>query len=84
MIEHKIAISPHKLMEQAYKTAGDYMSEAQASIDKLFGEGYAREHAELIAAFMKTAATEFTASIIAQNMQYLAEAITAVAENLQE
>jgi hypothetical protein len=38
------------------QTALDYMSQAIADIDGLLGKGYAKEHPELIAAYMQTVA----------------------------
>lgn len=43
------------LAAQAAKTASGWMSDAVTEIDKLFGKGYAKQHPELVAAFMKTA-----------------------------
>jgi len=50
------------LMRQASMTAHDYMQKAISDIDNLLGEGYAKEHPELIAAYMQTAALDFMAS----------------------
>ena len=56
---HSIEADFDTLMRQASMTAHDYMLSARNSIDKLFGEGYAAEHPELVAAFMTTAASDF-------------------------
>lgn len=46
------------LAEQAAKTASGWMSDAVEEIDKLFGKGYAKQHPELVAAFMQSAAID--------------------------
>lgn len=46
------------LAEQAAKTASGWMSDAVTGIDKLFGKGYAKQHPELVAAFMQSAAID--------------------------
>jgi len=51
----KIEADWKKIMEDGSDTALFHMGSAIASIDKKFGEGYAKEHPELVAAFMNTA-----------------------------
>lgn len=46
------------LAEQAAKTASGWMSDAVTGIDELFGKGYAKQHPELVAAFMQSAAID--------------------------
>ena len=46
-------------MRQASMTADTYLADAITDIDKHLGEGYARQHPELIAAYMRTAAQDF-------------------------
>jgi hypothetical protein len=53
------------------------MSAAGADIDKLLGKGTAKKHPELVAAYMKTAALDFGASIVAQQIRSGSEAIAA-------
>jgi hypothetical protein len=64
------------LMRQAYMTADDYMLNAKHDIDKTFGEGYAKAHPELVAAYMKTAAMDLSAATLTKE---LGEAFTEVA-----
>jgi len=64
-----IGASNDTLMRQASMTAEDYMREAVTSIDNQFGEGYAKEHPELVGAFMKTAALDFGACVIARAIE---------------
>lgn len=61
------------LMRQASGTADEYFSSAIEKIDQRLGVGYAREHPELIAAFMQTAALDFGASILARALEAIAD-----------
>ena len=79
----KITSSPQELMMQAAKTADFYMSEAVKSIDERFGENYSGDHPELVAAFMKTAALDFMATLIAQNIQNLCECLPEFVESYE-
>ncbi|KMJ45067.1 hypothetical protein AB204_11115 [Xenorhabdus khoisanae] len=56
---------------QAANSAAYWMERAVKEIDTLFGEGYAKQHPELIAAFMKTAARDE----LAMNIRGIAEAL---------
>ena len=47
-------------------TAHDYMMHAINDIEELLGDGYAKQHPELIAAYMQTAALDLGAVIIAK------------------
>ena len=69
-------VDPETLMRQATMTAHDYMLAAVTDIDKLLGKGYAKKHPELIAAFMRTATTDYGASMIARAIEIAAEAIS--------
>ena len=66
-------------MNQATATAGLYLVDAIKVIDAQFGEGYAKQHPELIAGFMQTAASDYRAwsngvntAHITQALEYLA------------
>jgi hypothetical protein len=65
----RIEASPKTLMRQAKMTAAEYMHAAQVDIDEKFGDGFARKHPELIAAYMTTAAQDFGAATIARSIQ---------------
>ena len=56
-------------MAQASMTAHQYFHAAIKSIDDRFGEGYAQNHPELIAAFLRTAASDYNVSIAVQALQ---------------
>ena len=57
-----ITASFDTLLSQASDTASIYMGRAIYEIDLLFGDGYAENHPELVAAFMQTAALDYHAS----------------------
>jgi hypothetical protein len=50
-------------------TAHDYMMKAISDIDELLGKGYAKQHAELIAAYMQTAAIDLGTAVIARAIE---------------
>lgn len=54
----------HKLMEDGHSSAIYYFHGAIECIDKQFGEGYSKEHPELIGAFMNAAVKDNQATII--------------------
>lgn len=51
----------HSAIEQAGATASKYLNEAILEINARLGHGYAEKHPELIAAFMRTAASDYNA-----------------------
>jgi hypothetical protein len=57
------------LLRQAPMTAREYLVGAVSGIDEVLGEGYARAHPELVGAFMRTAAMEVGAAVIARAIQ---------------
>jgi len=52
-----------RTMRQARMTAHEWMMYAIKDINELLGEGYAKAHPELIAAYMATAAADQSAMI---------------------
>ena len=60
---------PATLMRRAQMAAAEYLESAIKEVNKILGKGYAQEHPELIAAFMKVAAADYGASIIAASIQ---------------
>jgi hypothetical protein len=63
------------LFRQAPMTAHDYMMKAIDDIDELLGKGYAKQHPELIAAYMQTAAIDFGAAVIARAIESVSTAL---------
>jgi hypothetical protein len=58
-------------MRQAAMTADAYLGDALGAIDTYLGKGYARQHPELIAAFMRTAAQDFHTTMMKTALQDL-------------
>lgn len=71
------------LFTLAQSRTESYLRTAETQIDEVFGAGYAREHPELIAAFMKTASDEFTRTATAKVLQNLGYALESVADALR-
>ena len=71
--------SPDELMHQASVTASKYMRQAIASIDEQFGNGYAKAHPELVAAFVQAASRDFLAAVL---HDHVVSALYAVADHL--
>jgi hypothetical protein len=75
-----IAASNETLFRQAPMTAHDYMLKAIGDIDELLGKGYAKQHPELIAAYMQTAAIDLSGSIIARAIEGVERALGQIAD----
>ena len=60
-------------MRQAPMTAQMYLMEAIECIDKAFGQGYAKDNPDLVAAFIRVSGQDFTAAILAQTIAEAAE-----------
>ena len=78
-----VKASAEKLMEQAIYTADEYMHSAVNLIDKMFGNGYAKEHPELISAFMQTAAKDYQAQNILKGLETVADKIDRLASEYE-
>ena len=61
-------------------TADEYLASAIGHIDLQLGEGYAKRHPELIAAFMQTAAMDLGTAVIARAIELVTAAIKANGE----
>lgn len=74
------------LLRQAPMTAADYMRSAKDSIDETFGDGYAAKNPALVAAFMQTAAADFSTmvsrKVITEQLPELARALETLAASL--
>lgn len=51
----------YSAMNQATATADLYLADAVSSIDRTFGDGYAKKHPELVGAYINTAAADYMA-----------------------
>lgn len=71
-----ITASAETLMRQAGYTAEVYMNAAIESIDKWFGKGFAAKNPQLVGDFMKTAAMDYGAAILSQQIGQALEEIS--------
>ena len=74
-------LTANDLMAEAPDTVNFYLRRAIEHIEDSFGEGYAKEHPELLAGFIQACAIELHTAIEAKE---ISDAITAVAEQLNE
>lgn len=81
--EHRIEISGATIMRQAAMTAHDWMMSARSDIDEIFGDGTAKKHPELIAAYMNAAAIDEAGTIIAQQVRCGLEELSLSVDNLR-
>ena len=68
----------HTLLKQASDTSSEYFDRAVDKIDKTFGQGYAQDHPDLIAAYMRVAAMDFNTTCNSINRQEFCEKIDQV------
>jgi hypothetical protein len=66
------------LMRQASMTAHDYMMNAKHDVDEIFGEGYAKQHPELVGAYMQAAAANFAATFQGDRLEEIAGHLEAI------
>lgn len=66
---HSIDAGNSTLMRQAQMTAHTYLMQAVKDIDEVMGKNYARQHPELIAAYMQTAAIDLGTAVIARAIE---------------
>jgi hypothetical protein len=69
-----VEINAETAFRQPMSAAHDYMGSAKQNIDDMFGEGYAAEHPDLIAAYMRTAAKDFFTASLSYSLQSIARA----------
>lgn len=70
-----ITPDPDKPMKQAPAHIRAYLREAIKMIDEAFGEGYSKEHPELVARFIQAASMDSAAAVLARGLKGIAEAI---------
>lgn len=79
-----IIASAEELMHQASMTAHEYLFAAVRNIDAVLGEGYAREHPELIVAMIQISNMDFAVGITLKNMDEWVDKITLTILNYPE
>ena len=70
------SLSATQLMEQAAATADVYLYKGIKDIDAALGEGYAKEHPELLAGYMQAAAADFQATFLANSFTELSNTLS--------
>jgi hypothetical protein len=65
----KITAEFHQLTEDAGRCASGWLSDAERCIDGQFGEGFAKEHPQLVGDFLKAAATAHGLVVVAQQLR---------------
>jgi hypothetical protein len=72
------------LLGQASDSAASYLYRAKSEIDKVFGDGYAAENPQLVAAFINAAASDMNAATNAKVsgavLQEIARSLSDIAE----
>jgi hypothetical protein len=80
----EVLADSYELMTQAPGTAEHYLHAAITMINRLFDdETYAKNHPELVAAFITVCATDFQTAMLKAAAQDLRDSIDGVAEGLQ-
>ena len=69
MLDDYITASAETLMKQAYWTAAIYLEHAIEDIDAQLGKDAARQHPELVAAYMQAASIDLAGATIAQQIR---------------
>jgi len=64
------------------KAAAFYMESGAEHVDRQFGAGYAKEHPELVGAFMAAAAMSFRAHLQAEGIKDLRESLEGLAQSV--
>ncbi len=70
-----IILNSDAVMKQAPAHIQAYLQDAIKMIDEAFGEGYSREHPELVARFIQAASMDSAAATLTQGIKGIAEAI---------
>jgi hypothetical protein len=79
-----VSAEPETLMRQASMTAHTYLFAARESIDQCFGDGYAEEHPQLVAAFLETCARDFHTSMFVKILGELGYQVESALDHLAE
>src|ERR1035437_988991 len=66
--QRKQKMDAQSLMRQAGMTAEEYLNDGIRCIDRSLGKGFAKDHPELIAAFMRTAALDFASVFVTEQV----------------
>jgi hypothetical protein len=81
---HSIDAGNQTLLRQAPMTANEYLMSVVDHIDQQLGNGYAKQHPELIAAFMQTSAIDLGTAVIARAIESLSDRLVGALNEMQE
>jgi hypothetical protein len=70
-----ITADSHKLMEDGANAATYYMGSAVENIERKFGKGYAKEHPELVGAYINAASRDTLGAEIAKSILELRDSM---------
>jgi len=76
----RITASATVLMSQACGTSEVYLRAAVQAVDNVLGEGAAKQHPELVVAFMRACTDDFAASSFQVGAQFVEEGLNRIAE----
>lgn len=79
-----MAISSNESISQASINALEYMEDSIKYIDRLFGEGYAKQHPELVGAFIQTCAIDYLANRLEIQVGFLQDNVGVLGSALSE
>lgn len=80
----KPTISNDSAVHQAGLTIHQYLVQAKAHIDDVFGFGYAESHPNLVGACVQAQVTDFNSAILATPMFEVASALEDIAYQIME
>ena len=83
-MDHQITATPEQLMSDGEYTAGSALARARVKIDEQFGVGLAKQHPELVAAFIQAAIASNCALVAAQVAERSAIAKTGAFNRIAE
>ncbi len=79
-----MAISSNESISQASINALEYMEDSIKYIDRLFGEGYAKQHPELVGAFIQTCALDYLSNRLEIQVGFLQDNVGVLGSVLSE
>lgn len=72
----QISATFEQLSDQASRVVNSCLYDAQEGIDRVFGKGYAKEHPELVAAYIQAAGNHFNIASALKVLEGLVEGFT--------
>lgn len=72
------------LLDQTKPTISRYLNDGVEVIDKKFGDDYAKEHPELLAAYLQAAGNDFNAAILARELINIRESLDSLSAAIEE